>query len=310
MRSKLYQCIFVIIFGIVLPSVLLVSIPRKSVNKAVMDSHTQPVHSSRIKVLNLDGCVTEIELEEYVLGVVLAEMPADFESDALMAQAVLARTYAQKRADGQYKHSNAPVCTDSACCQGFVSLNDYTGDKRSLSKVAAAVEATKGQVLMYEGKLIDATYFSCSGGRTEDAVAVWGTDVPYLKATDSPGEENSSQYLSTVILNQEDCLRKLDLPDRALRIGEVKYTDGGGVDTICLCDKVFNGVQVRQLLSLKSTNFRMNLVGNNVVITVKGYGHRVGLSQYGANAMATEGYKYDQILSHYYHGTELVTKFG
>lgn len=310
MKNRLIQWTFVIIMGIIFPSVIIHVIPKKAETENFQPEELSYTHLQIIKMLDRNGDIIEIELEEYVLSVVLAEMPADFEVEALKAQAVLARTYVVKRVKHQSKHSNAHVCADSTCCQGFISVNEYEGSDESLSKVTAAVKSTAGQVLSYGGDLIDATYFSCSGGRTENAAAVWGTDVPYLKATDSPGEEQASQYLSTVVIDQQECLLKLGLTNKVLQINDVSYTEGGGVNIINICGKDFSGVQIRQLLGLKSTAFRMNLVGNNVIITVKGYGHRVGMSQYGADAMASQGYTYDEILTHYYSGTELLFDFS
>lgn len=308
MKDKLYQWIFVIVLGVLMPSVALNIATRKKNVTEPSPAIQQSESLDSVKLLMPDGSVKEMGLEDYVLGVVLAEMPAQFENEALKAQAVLARTYVKKRVLGQYKHTQAPVCTDPSCCQGFTDESEYGGETAQLLKVKAAVKATKGQVLTYNGELIDATYFSCSGGRTEDALAVWGTDVPYLRATDSPGEERSSQYLSTVVLDQGDCAEKLGLKNE-ITIGDVTYTDGGGVKEIYLSGQRFTGVELRQLLNLKSTAFQMNVVGKDVIITVRGYGHRVGMSQYGADAMASAGYTYDQILAHYYKDTVLEKEF-
>ena len=142
-----------------------------------------------LTVMNRAGNLQQMDLREYLVGVVLAEMPASFESEALKAQAVVARTYTRKRMEGG-KHGQAAVCMDSGCCQGWRSGEDYLaqgGKQSAVEKVRAAVADTDGLVLRYEGRLIDATYFSCSGGVTEDAVAVWGQDVPYLKSVQSPG---------------------------------------------------------------------------------------------------------------------------
>lgn len=307
MKDKLCQWIVVIVLGVVLPSVAL----GFALRKETVTNETPAIQQSSsdsIKLLMPDGSVADMELEDYVLGVVLAEMPAQFETEALKAQSVLARTYVKKRAMTQYKHAQAPVCTDPSCCQGFVKEAEYSGESSLLLKVKAAVNSTKGQVLTYNGELIDATYFSCSGGRTEDALAVWGTDVPYLQATDSPGEEKSLQYLSTVTLDQAVCAEKLGLKQK-ISIDNVAYTDGGGVKEIYICGKRYTGLELRQLLDLKSTAFQMNVVGSNVIITVRGYGHRVGMSQYGADAMASQGCTYEQILAHYYKDTVLEKVF-
>ena len=146
--------------------------------------------AEELTVLNRSGNLQQMTMEAYLTGVVLAEMPASFEPEALKAQAVVARTYTRRRMESS-KHTAAAGCMDPGCCQSWRSESDYLdsgGRERDLQKVRRAVAETDGLVLRYDGKLIDATYFSCSGGSTEDAVAVWGQDVPYLQAVQSPGE--------------------------------------------------------------------------------------------------------------------------
>ena len=269
---------------------------------------TEPMFS--LPVLTADGSVENMELDGYVLCAVLAEMPADFEMDALKAQAVVARTYALKRYGTQWKHEGGAVCTDSTCCQAFCSVEEYLqkgNSQSSLEKVQQAVTATKNQVLKYGGELIEATYFSCSGGKTEDALVVWGQDIPYLKALDSPGEERAAHYIDTETFTLVQIENALGVDLEGNWLGEVTYTDGGGVDTIVIGGKVYKGTQLRQLLGLRSTAFVMTAVGDSVTITTKGYGHRVGMSQYGADAMAVNGSGYEDILSYYYPGTTLET---
>ena len=164
-------------------------------------------------------------------------------------------------------------------------------------------------MLIYEDVLIDAAYFSCSGGRTEDALAVWGTDVPYLQSADSPGEEFASHYTDTVTMDVSDFQKALGLSDAVSEkpyVESVLYTRGGGVESITISGSDFTGMEFRTLLNLRSTNFTVTVSSDQVTITTKGFGHRVGMSQYGAEAMALEGYSYDQILLHYYAGTRLV----
>lgn len=262
-----------------------------------------------IPVLMDDGTVQSMLLEEYLVCVVLGEMPADFEAEALKAQAVVARTYTLKHNIAQQKHPGGAVCTDHTCCQSFCQPEDYlaAGNRRQqLDKVESAVSQTCNQVLLYNGDLIEATYFSCSGGRTEAAVAVWGTEVPYLQAVDSPGEEIAKYYVETVHFSAEAFEEKMmtTLSGRPEQwFGPVQYTEGGGVDTIQIGEKSYRGTEIRTLLGLRSTAFVMTAVGDTVTVTTKGYGHRVGMSQYGAEAMAVSGSDYLQILSHYYPGT-------
>lgn len=264
-----------------------------------------------LTVLNRSGNLQQMTLEEYLLGVVLAEMPASFEPEALQAQAVVARTYTCKRMEGS-KHDGAAVCMDPGCCQGFRSPADYLdegGKQAAVDKVRSAVKSTDGLVLHYDGHLIDATYFSCSGGSTEDAVAVWGQDVPYLQAVDSPGEEDAPRFTDSVSFSAAEFADKLGLSDSgdpADWFGAVAYTDGGGVGTMVIRGKTFTGTQLRAALGLRSTAFTVSVDRRTITITTRGFGHRVGMSQYGAQAMAREGSTCDGILAHYFTGTELV----
>ncbi|MBQ2920242.1 MAG: stage II sporulation protein D [Oscillospiraceae bacterium] len=264
-----------------------------------------------LTVLNRSGNLQQMTLEDYLLGVVLAEMPASFEPEALKAQAVVARTYTCKRMEGG-KHDAAAVCMDPGCCQGFRAPADYLGEggkQTAVDKVRSAVKSTDGQVLHYDGSLIDATYFSCSGGSTEDAVAVWGQDVPYLRAVDSPGEEDAPRFTDSVSFTTSEFAGKLGLSDQgdpASWFGAVRYTEGGGVDTMVIRGKTFTGPRLRSALGLRSTAFSVSVDGKTITVTTRGFGHRVGMSQYGAQAMAQTGSSCAEILAHYYTGAELV----
>lgn len=316
MHRRWKELAFAIGLGLVVPAILF-SIGRSG-NAATEPNATDPrpmrTEAEKIQyvsVLMQDGKIASLELDSYITGVVLREMPADFEQEALKAQAVVARTYTQRRIQSGGKHLGAAVCTDSACCQGYWDPAAYIqegGSEESLQKVENAVGDTAGKVLLYKGTLAEATYFSCSGGMTEDAQAVWGTDIPYLQSTESPGEEKATHYMDTVTfpVTQFAEILGLDTSGPAEKwIEGITYTQGGGVDTMQICGQTFSGTQLRKLLNLRSTAFVMTALGNTVTVTTKGYGHRVGMSQYGADAMAVAGNSYEQILAHYYQGTEL-----
>ena len=273
----------------------------------------EPVLETPVPVRFLSGGeVREMELEEYLVGVVLAEMPASFEEEALKAQAVVARTYTVRAREGKSKHDDGDICGDSTCCQGYLAPNDYGGTEEALAKVQGAVAATAGEVLTYQGNLVEATYFSCSGGSTEDAVAVWGTDVPYLQSVSSPGEENATYYTDSVSFTGAEFASRLGLNltgDPAAWLGEITHTGGGGVDTMMIDGIPFKGTELRKLLGLRSTAFTMSVTEETITVSTRGYGHRVGMSQYGADAMAALGSTYGEILTHYYQGTELTNWF-
>lgn len=300
-----------LLFTWILPNLLLGLFSRQTSypNERIVSEETASENTPLISVENENDNV-EMELDTYVLGVLLGEMPADFELDALKAQAVAIRTYTLRSMIRGNKHACAAVCTNSACCQAFVDPNSYAGSEEKMEKVKQAVKETSNQVLTYQGNLIEATYFSCSGGKTEDAVAVWGTDVPYLKSVESPGEESAKNYHCTQRFGMNTFLSKLGLP-KDLHLSEedirIDYSAGGGVVQMHIAGNAYSGVQIRTLLELPSTALSLEIADDQIVIKTKGNGHRVGLSQYGAEAMAVSGKSYEEILAHYYLGTNLAT---
>ena len=311
----LYACILGIIFPSLMISLLCVERPQKNMGETTVHEieETSAQQKFLVSVLFDDGQVEKMDLEDYVFGVVLREMPAEFEAEALKAQAVVVRTYTMRRIALGGKHELADVCTNPACCQAYYDPKDFLGngeEEKMLLKVSDAISSTAGQVLLYQNEFIEATYFSCSGGMTEDAVAVWGTDIPYLRSVESPGEESATHFMDKVTFTSKEFNNKLGgtftgFPE--LWIESISYTQGGGVDKIQICGKSFTGVQLRNLLSLRSTAFTIHVVSDTVTITTKGFGHRVGMSQYGAEAMAVQGVSYENILSHYYQGAALHT---
>ena len=254
-----------------------------------------------------------IPLEEYLVGVVLAEMPASFSPEALKAQAVAARTFAVRQLSAG-KHTAGDVCDQSACCQAWISekgLMTQLGENAEIyiGKAKKAVAETKHQILVYRGNPIEALYFSCSGGRTEDAAAVWGSEVPYLQSVTSKGEEAAPKYYSEMKVTFRDFKEKL--PDAKLEgnptswFGTVDRTVGGGISTVLIGGHPYVGTELRTIFGLNSTNFEISIAEDGIIFEVWGYGHRVGMSQYGAEAMAKNGNNYMDILSYYYPGTEL-----
>lgn len=261
------------------------------------------------------GEVVDGDLDTYLVGVVLAEMPASFEMEALKAQTVVARTYTRKAYVTDGKHGDGSVCTNPGCCQAYISEEAYLakgGTQENVDKIRYAIAATSGYVLTYGETLIEAVYFSCSGGSTEDAVAVWGTDYPYLRAVDSPGEEGAAHFTDTFTFTPQEFQNALGVSltgEPMSWFGSVTYTEGGGVDTMTIGGVDYPGTQLRSLLGLRSTAFTVDAGEDAVTITTHGYGHRVGMSQYGADAMAAAGSGFQEILEHYYPGAVL-TKLG
>ena len=305
--------------GVILPAIaiqagIIIRRDRQSepLPPMVTDVSVREESSFFVSFMDEEGNKTEMGLDEYLVGAVLGEMPASFETEALKAQTVAARTYAWKVRHDGVKHGDGSICGNYACCQAYISGEEYIesgGSIESVEKVRSAVLATSDLVLMYDGNLIDATYFSCSGGRTEDALAVWGSDIPYLRSVDSPGEEHAKWYTDEISFSRAQLESALDisLPENTEDwFGEISYTNGGGVETIRIGEELFSGTRLRSLLRLRSTSFNVTAENDAAVFTTRGYGHRVGMSQYGADAMAASGADFRKILGHYYPGTELV----
>ncbi len=262
--------------------------------------------------------VSELSVFEYLTGVVAAEMPVSFEPEALKAQAVAARSYLQ-RAIASPKHDGADICSSSACCQAYLSPEELKagwGDSYDeyLQKISAAVSATDGEYLSYDGQPALTAFHSSSDGATEDAAAIW-SEVPYLKSVSSPETEESVPELTSRVESSELDFRDTILylkPEADMTgaasdwVGEISRSVSGRVADITIGGVSFTGSELRTLFSLRSTDFELEYTGGKFVFTVHGYGHGVGMSQYGANTMAESGADYRDILSHYYPGTFLV----
>lgn len=306
---KPYGLFLSVLMVVVVPAVIFLFMSAKSHVKLPEDSYTIVGNQQMILVIDED-IVKEMKLDDYIVGVILGELPDTFEMSTLKAQAVAVRTYTLRRVKHSgLKHECAHVCTNHVCCQAYTDPGEYQ-NTAFLQKVQDAVTATSNQVLIYNNDLIEATYFSCSGGRTEDAVSVWGTDIPYLKSVDSPGEEMATYYTYALEYTREEFLSLLGLPEALLLYDDsidIVYSNGGGAIQVTVGDSVFSGTQIRTLLDLPSTAFCFDFTMDNVIVTTRGNGHRVGMSQYGADAMAVAGSTYSEILMHYYPGTELVT---
>lgn len=269
------------------------------------------------------GSVEEIDLEEYIKGVVASEMPANFDEEALKAQAVAARTYYINKRVNPCKdaQSNGAEICDSTDCQVYMDKQERVSkwskkdSETNWNKINEAVESTKGEVLTYDGVILEyPQYFAVSSGKTEDAVDVFSINVPYLKSTESSGEEIAPKYETTSTISVDDFINKIkakyndaEISRRNIRncIEVESYTQGGSVKEIRVGNKNLRGVELRKILNLNSTNFSVSYKGNDIIFSCKGYGHGVGMSQWGANAMAKNGAGYDEILKHYYNGVDI-----
>ena len=275
-----------------------------------------------IKLLHTkNNSIEEIPIDEYLYGVVSAEMPVDYNIEALKAQAVVARTYTiYKIMQNQSKHKDADICDSSQCCQAWISKNDRLArwdenkQEENWNKIVQAVNETKGKVITYNGKPINAFSHSNSGGTTEEPVNVWGgTGYPYLQAVETSGEDTYDQYNSEVEMTKEDFVNKMKEKydnftidfNSTECIKVLEYTDGGRIRTIKIGNHNLSGVEARSIFGLKSANFKVE-VGDTIKFKVIGYGHGVGMSQTGADSLAKQGYNYEQIIKHFYTGVEVV----
>lgn len=269
-----------------------------------------------IKVLN-GAEITETDTEDYIYHVTAAEMPASFNDEALKAQAVAARSYALWCAAG-HKHGEAEVCTDPSCCQAWQSdekLREKWGDSYELysAKLRSAVCATEGEYMSYEGQAVFAAFHSSSAGQTEASRAVW-SELPYLVSVSSPeSAENVPNYVSVVECETLDFRDSIlhDYPDADMTgapenwIRETVHDGSGRVEYVNIGGVEIPGTAIRTLFSLRSTAFDVECADGIFRFTVTGYGHGVGMSQYGANVMAQNGADYREILLHYYPGVEI-----
>ncbi len=260
----------------------------------------------------------KMDLEQYIINVVSAEMPAGFHTEALKAQAVCARTYALRKVNKNLpEHKGADVCTDFSHCQAYSSdetLKKNWGEnyKKNRKKLQKCVLETKGEVLTYNGDYAISVFHSCSNGKTENASDVWGGAYPYLTSVESKGDFEKSDYQTKVKVSKDDFTSKINsLVENTLSLtGEIKIsgyemTKGDNVKNVIINNTQIKGTDLRKLFSLKSTAFSISVQNDGVEFDVYGNGHGVGMSQYGANAMAKTNSKYDEILSHYYPGTKL-----
>ncbi len=263
----------------------------------------------RVKRLS-SGKIETIPLEEYIVGVLAGEMPIDFDMEALKAQAVASRSYALKRME--YNKDNDYDVVDSVMNQVYLDnnyLKEAWGNSyiKNINKLRKAVNNTLDEYLEYDNEVIDAMFFSTSNGYTEDSGNVFNFNLPYLKAVESPWDkEVTSSYITKKDINLTTFYKELNLPyNKNLDIEIEKRSNTGRILLLKINNKEFRGTDIYNKLGLRSTDFTIELKGDYITITMKGYGHGVGMSQYGALGMAKSGYTYDAILKHYYTNTNI-----
>ena len=308
-----------VILGVVLVTIL---IPVFTYMKNGKYQKPKPEAEATINVyISAEDKVVTMSKSQYLKEVVAAEMPADFEPEALKAQAVAARSYLESRQNAYRvsgtppEHKGADACTDHTHCKAWMSeakrreLWGADADK-NWEKIGRAVDETAGEVIKYSGEIISAVFHSTSSGKTENSKDVWGGERPYLVSVESPGDLVSPKYSSqnqfTLSEFKRIAAENIEGVDFNKGIvSDIKRSEAGGITEVTVGGVKIHGTKLRSIYGLRSTNCQINVTDEKVTFDVKGYGHGVGMSQYGANYMAKEGKNYKEILTTYYQGTEV-----
>ncbi len=291
---------------------------RDDCAKDMGEKGSLPKPSTNIKYLDVKtGKVHDTDIEKYLAGVLSAEMPAEYHIEALKAQAVATRSFILSNLGTNEKdHKGADICNNPQHCKGYFdekTAKDSWGKDKADSywkKLEKAVKETGGEYMIYEDEVIEAFFFARSGGRTENSEDVWGESRPYLRSVESKVDESHPEFTSAMEVENQEARRLLGVSksfDKGnIKIGEITYTEGGNVKTIELEGKTYKGTDIRKIFGLKSSDFDVAATERALRFNVRGYGHGVGMSQFGANEMAKNGKKYTEILSHYYTNIQIV----
>ena len=328
-QSAAILSVIILIFMIVVPSFIIKAIPVRATEEKENEG-TEVQENNYISLSGTDTIkvyitkedkVVDVPIEEYVKGVVSGEMPAGFEVEALKAQSVATRTYvAAKRGRPCDIAKGGDVC-DTTHCQVYIGKEERITkweDKGQeyWDKISKAVDETKGKVLAYNKELVQyPQFFSTSSGMTENAKDVFSSDLPYLVSTESAGEEevaprfngevklDINKFVETINAKFQDA--KLTVNNLSEQINIISRSDAGGVKEIKVGEATVRGLDFRLAIGLNSTNFQYTISSEEIIFETKGYGHGVGMSQWGANVMAKNGSDYSSILKHYYTGIDL-----
>ena len=339
-KILIYSCAFILIFFI-LPAICTIA-PKEPLKEAnsnnveeeKINHETENKENTSVSEYNYEKYKTikllhtatneveELNIDEYLYGVVASEMPVNFEVEALKAQAIVARTYTiYQIIHNTTQHKDGDVCDNYACCQAWISKEERFSKwnaneaEANWQKLVGAVNATKGKIIAYQGQPINAFFHANSGGITESSLNIWGgIDYPYLKSVETSGEQEYNQYNSEMIFTKEELNNKIKEKYQDFSIDYeqedcikiLEYTSSGRIKTIKIGNKEFAGTEIRAILGLKSTNFTFSVNGENIIFSVIGYGHGVGMSQTGADALARNGMKSDEIIKHFYTDVEII----
>ena len=322
MKKIIFYFCFVIVLIFTMPIIFTDKFKTEEVfsNEVLEEMNLNYGEYSKVNLLHSEnGKIEELELDQYLYGVVASEMPASFEIEALKAQAVVARTYTIYQMKKESKHQNANMCDNAGCCQAWISKENrfarWEENKREeyWGKIVNAVNQTKGKIILYNQEPINALFHSNSGGKTELAINVWGGDFPYFQTVETSGEDIYSSYKSEVEISKDDLIKimlenyqdfKIDFSDKEC-IKILEFTEGERVEKIKIGNIQISGIEAREKLGLKSAMFKFEILENSIKFKVVGNGHGVGLSQCGSDSLAKTGMKYDEIIKYYYKDVEI-----
>lgn len=293
MKIKIKILSFILFFLLYIYLGFNIEIPDKIVNET-----NKEINEETYVQVSTNDSLLKIELEEYLIGVVSAEMPVSFELEALKAQAVVSRSYVYSR------NLEVDDSINSQVYHNDEKLKEKWKDKYNeyINKVKEAVYSTKGEVIIFDNEIIRAYFFASSNGKTNNSEDYWTNALPYLKSVDSTFDEIKKD---TVVYTNDEINKLFNMNVKSIKI--VSYYDSGYVNKVLVNDKEYTGKQIREICKLKSSSFTVEFK-DKITFDTKGYGHGVGMSQYGAQGMALAGYNYEEIISHYYQGVEIMNK--
>lgn len=318
MRRRILIVVGIFLFVLIIPGIITISLYDGKDKK--VESSEKNTDGLMIKVYDTEhNEIEEMNLEDYVVGVVAAEMPALYELEALKAQAVAARTYALRRME-DHKGEEQDITDDYTVDQAYLSkeeLKEKWGDQFYIyyEKIEQSVQETQGEIMVYDQEPIEAVFHAISAGKTQSAKETWNHDVPYLMSVDSIYDEQSPDYMHQIEVSNEEFIDQLEGAVEDIQLSQENLAqqiqiyergEAGYVKKVLVGNKILTGDQIREIFGLYSSNFTIVETEDHIIFTTKGYGHGAGMSQYGANSMAKKGESYDIILKHYYKGIQII----
>ena len=295
-----------ILIILILTPIAVISFLKKETNFK-LPKNRKKTQEYTIKLQDKTGNIQKLNLEDYVIGVVAGEMPASFNDEALKAQAVASRTYAMYKKSKNNDYDLLTTTSDQVYLTREEMKEKWQENyQKYYDKISKAVKETSNLVIKYNNEIIVAYYFAMSNGYTEDAQNVFNEQKDYLTSVESNNENSvSNNIVKTTSFSKQNFCDLLNITCNNIDINILDKSNSGRINTIKINNKIFTGVEIRKKLNLRSTDFKISVKNENVTITTNGYGHGVGMSQYGADAMANQGYKYDEIIKHYYQNVTI-----